>query len=159
MFIGSNLSGNSRGLLVFRIITLCIVGPASTFAIVMACCVCYKDRLANAAAAAARRPQQAAIITPLPEPAITTMGLDESTIESYEQVVLGESKRVPGPNDGVCWICLAEYNSKETVKCIPECKHCFHAECIDEWLRMNSTCPVCRNTPSPSPVHVMSGAP
>ncbi|MED6146872.1 hypothetical protein PIB30_038732 [Stylosanthes scabra] len=149
--------GTSRGLLAFRIITLSIVGPACTFAIVLACCVCHRDRVSNAAAA--RRAQQLAAITPHPPepPIITTLGLDETTIESYEKLVLGESKRVPGPNDGSCWICLAEYNSKETIRCIPECKHCFHSDCIDEWLRMNSTCPVCRNTPTPSPSHdVMS---
>ncbi|KAK8718282.1 hypothetical protein V6N13_045521 [Hibiscus sabdariffa] len=74
--------------------------------------------------------------------------LDESTIESYEKMVLGKSRRIPGPNDGTCPICLSEYLSKDTIKCIPQCKHCFHAECIDEWLRMNTTCPVCRNKPS-----------
>lgn len=149
-------SGTSRrGTQVFRIITLCIAGPAAVFAIVMACCVCYKDRLANIRNSAITRSAPAATISP--EPQITTTGLDESTIESYEKVVLGESRRVPGPNNnGCCWICLSEYNSKETIRLIPECKHCFHADCIDEWLRINTTCPVCRNSPSPSPIHVTS---
>ncbi|XP_061357074.1 putative RING-H2 finger protein ATL21A [Gastrolobium bilobum] len=143
--------GNSqRGLQVFRVIALCIAGPAAIFAIVMASCVCYNDGIANA-----RRngtSQRSAIS---PQPAIVTTGLDESTIESYEKLVIGESRRVPGPNDGSCWICLSEYNSKDTIRCIPECKHCFHTDCIDEWLRMNSTCPVCRNSPTPSPVPVI----
>jgi hypothetical protein len=77
-------------------------------------------------------------------------------IDKQNPIVLGESRRVPGPNDGCCWICLSEYNSKETVRCIPKCKHCFHADCIDEWLRMNITCPVCRNSPAPSPLNVAS---
>lgn len=88
------------------------------------------------------------------EPAVVLMGLDETTIESYEKLVLGESRRLPGPNDITCPICLSEYCSKETLRCIPDCKHCFHAECIDEWLRLNGTCPVCRNNPSPSAAHV-----
>lgn len=137
-----------RGAQVFRIITFCIAGPAAVIAIVMACCVCYKDRLTN-------RSALAATISPVPQ--IATTGLDESTIESYEKMVVGESRRVPGPNNnGCCWICLSEYNSKETIRLIPECKHCFHADCIDEWLRINTTCPVCRNSPSPSPIHVTS---
>lgn len=96
-----------------------------------------------------------------PQPSIATMvGLDESTIESYQKLVLGESRRVPGPNDGCCTICLSEYKTKDTIRCIPECAHCFHAECIDEWLSMNSTCPLCRNSPShPSTVQVMASDP
>ncbi|KAJ6873005.1 hypothetical protein NC651_031991 [Populus alba x Populus x berolinensis] len=65
------------------------------------------------------------------------MGLEESTIESFDKLVLGESKRLPGPNGSTCAICLSEYNSKETLRMIPECNHCFHADCVDEWLRMN----------------------
>ncbi|KAI5422013.1 putative RING-H2 finger protein ATL21A [Lathyrus oleraceus] len=148
-------AGTSRqGLKVFRIIALCVTGPALIFVILMASCVCYNDRIANITRNAASRSAPAAI-APQPEIIVTT-GLDESTIESYEKVVLGESRRVPGPNDGCCWICLSEYNSKETVRCIPECKHCFHADCIDEWLRINITCPVCRNSPAPSPINVAS---
>ena len=88
----------------------------------------------------------------VPHEAEITTGLDDSTIESYTKVVRGESRRVPGKNHLTCSICLADYHPKETVRCIPECEHCFHAECIDEWLKINGTCPVCRN--NPSPVHV-----
>ncbi|PNT03960.2 hypothetical protein POPTR_014G098200v4 [Populus trichocarpa] len=95
-----------------------------------------------------------ATATVSPRPTILVMGLDESTIESFDKLVLGESKRLPGPNGSTCAICLSEYNSKETLRMIPECKHCFHADCVDEWLRMNGTCPVCRK--SPSPAHVTS---
>lgn len=78
-------------------------------------------------------------------------GLDESTIESYKKVQLGESKRLPtGSNDVVCSICLSEYATKETVRFLPECEHCFHAECIDAWLKLHSSCPVCRSNPSPA---------
>ncbi|XP_027337368.1 putative RING-H2 finger protein ATL21A [Abrus precatorius] len=145
-------TGNSQhGLVVFRIIALCLAGPAAVFAIVMAGCVCYKDRIGNIHnnAASAR-----GAISPTPLPDIVSRGLDECTIESYEKVILGESRRLPGPNNECCWICLAEYNTKDTIRCIPECKHCFHSRCIDEWLRINNTCPVCRNSPSPSPLQI-----
>ncbi|CAH8381053.1 unnamed protein product [Eruca vesicaria subsp. sativa] len=77
---------------------------------------------------------------------IMIMGLDVSTIESYPKIVLGESKRLP-ENDVTCAICLSEYEPKETLRKIPLCQHCFHADCIDEWLKLNGTCPVCRNSP------------
>ncbi|XP_010442867.1 PREDICTED: putative RING-H2 finger protein ATL21A [Camelina sativa] len=74
-------------------------------------------------------------------------GLDEPTIESYPKIVLGESKRLPKIDDSTCAICLSEYEPKETLRTIPPCQHCFHADCIDEWLKLNGTCPVCRNSP------------
>ncbi|XWS50376.1 hypothetical protein CRYUN_Cryun12cG0082700 [Craigia yunnanensis] len=74
-------------------------------------------------------------------------GLDGQTIESYPKIVLGESRRMPKPDDKTCPICLSEYWPKETLKSIPQCQHCFHADCLDEWLRLNATCPICRNSP------------
>ncbi|KAG6792527.1 hypothetical protein POTOM_001678 [Populus tomentosa] len=43
-----------------------------------------------------------------------------------------------------CAICLGEFEEKEAVKMIPECHHVFHLQCIDTWLAMHVTCPVCR---------------
>ncbi|KAL1826486.1 hypothetical protein DCAR_0205581 [Daucus carota subsp. sativus] len=86
---------------------------------------------------------------------VSAMGLDKLTIESYPMTVLGESKRLPKPCDATCAICLSEYKPSETLRTIPECNHYFHSDCIDEWLQLNTTCPVCRNlqestTPIPS---------
>ncbi|CAI0421619.1 unnamed protein product [Linum tenue] len=79
-------------------------------------------------------------------------GLDPKSIESLPKILLGESKRLPRPNSGgPCAICLSDYRPKDTLRCIPECNHCFHALCVDEWLRMTATCPLCRTSPAPSP--------
>uniref|UniRef100_A0A1J3F7F7 RING-type E3 ubiquitin transferase n=2 Tax=Noccaea caerulescens TaxID=107243 RepID=A0A1J3F7F7_NOCCA len=80
---------------------------------------------------------------------IMVTGLDGPTIDSYPKIVLGESKRLPKVGDATCSICLSEYEPKETLKTMPPCQHCFHADCIDEWLKLNGTCPVCRNSPEP----------
>ena len=82
-----------------------------------------------------------------PETRVIIAGLDGPTIESYPRIILGESRRLPKPDDNTCSICLCEYKPKETLKTIPECKHCFHSDCIDEWLLLNATCPVCRCSP------------
>ncbi|GLT90770.1 hypothetical protein SLE2022_086880 [Rubroshorea leprosula] len=79
--------------------------------------------------------------------AVIAPGLNGPTIESYPRTLLGESRRLPNPNDNTCPICLSEYQPKEALRTIPDCKHYFHADCIDEWLRMNTTCPLCRNSP------------
>lgn len=86
----------------------------------------------------------------LPGPFI--LGLEIPEIESYPKMLLGESMRLPKPNEGPCSICLNDYLPKEAIRCVPDCQHCFHAECVDEWLQMSATCPLCRNSPAPSPV-------
>lgn len=86
----------------------------------------------------------------LPKPPVVFMGLDGASIEKYPKTQLGESGRLPRPNDNICSICLCEYQPKETLRTIPECNHYFHANCIDGWLKMNATCPLCRNLPERS---------
>lgn len=82
-----------------------------------------------------------------PQPPRFVLGLDKLTIESYPMTVLGESKRLPKPSDSTCAICLSEYKTNDTLRTVPECNHYFHSNCIDEWLKLNATCPVCRNLP------------
>ncbi|KAI3903937.1 hypothetical protein MKW92_047380 [Papaver armeniacum] len=81
-------------------------------------------------------------------------GLDESTLRSYPQMVLSESLRFLNPENTVCSICLADYKPKDTLRSIPECNHYFHVYCIDGWLRMNGSCPVCRKSPLQSSLAV-----
>ncbi|KAF3576180.1 hypothetical protein DY000_02036074 [Brassica cretica] len=37
------------------------------------------------------------------------------------------------------------------LRMMPECKHYFHLCCLDAWLKLNGSCPVCRNSPLPTP--------
>lgn len=46
------------------------------------------------------------------------------------------------PNEDVCAICLGDFVLNETLRILP-CKHDFHQECIDSWLKVNGTCPLC----------------
>ncbi|KAK2664281.1 hypothetical protein Ddye_002855 [Dipteronia dyeriana] len=87
-----------------------------------------------------------------PQSMVILSGLDAPTIESYPKTLLGESRRLPKPSDNTCSICLSEYQPKEILRTIPECNHYFHVNCIDEWLRLNATCPVCRNSPEGSDI-------
>ncbi|XP_071738838.1 putative RING-H2 finger protein ATL71 [Rutidosis leptorrhynchoides] len=47
-----------------------------------------------------------------------------------------------------CSICLADYKPSDVLRLFPECGHLFHMSCIDTWLRVQLTCPVCRNSPT-----------
>lgn len=54
--------------------------------------------------------------------------------------------------ESVCAICLGEYKDGEMLRMLPDCKHWFHLKCVDEWLKLNASCPVCRNSPLPTPL-------
>ncbi|KAL5552315.1 hypothetical protein UlMin_002491 [Ulmus minor] len=78
---------------------------------------------------------------------IVSRGLDDTIIGSYPKTLIGESCRLPNPNNNTCSICLSEYKAKEVLRTIPDCGHYFHDDCIVEWLKLNATCPLCRNLP------------
>ena len=44
-----------------------------------------------------------------------------------------------------CSICLVEFDEEGDAIMLPGCKHCFHEECIRNWLENKATCPYCRN--------------
>lgn len=112
------------------------------FILLCACCCFFK----NYSESSSNDTMLSNIEMSLQEPDVTR-GLDEATIQSYDTIVVGEGGSVPQPNDGKCPICLSKYKVKEKLRTIPGCNHCFHVDCIDEWLRSNTTCPVCRNNP------------
>mmetsp|Transcript_25561 Transcript_25561/g.33430 ORF Transcript_25561/g.33430 Transcript_25561/m.33430 type:complete len:758 (+) Transcript_25561:43-2316(+) len=61
------------------------------------------------------------------------------------QTSLGEIEMTTFSEDqeDCCAICLIEYEDSTEVKLL-ECSHFFHAACIDEWLRVNQFCPLCK---------------
>ncbi|CEG48142.1 conserved hypothetical protein [Plasmopara halstedii] len=46
-------------------------------------------------------------------------------------------------NEDICPICLIDFEDGEDVRNLP-CKHIFHVTCIDEWLKRNTSCPMCK---------------
>ncbi|KAL1218711.1 RING-H2 finger protein ATL20 [Cardamine amara subsp. amara] len=142
----ADLSGNFSTGLRILIIILCSIGGITIFTTCIAMPIYHSERFVferrQNEPIAARAPRHQ------PRGVVVTTGLDQSTIESYKKVELGESRRLPGTNGIICPICLSEYASKEIVRCIPECDHCFHVECIDAWLKIHGSCPMCRNSPS-----------
>ncbi|KAK6804247.1 hypothetical protein RDI58_002031 [Solanum bulbocastanum] len=43
-----------------------------------------------------------------------------------------------------CAVCLYDVISGENCRKLPKCGHIFHVECVDSWLQLNRTCPLCR---------------
>lgn len=42
-----------------------------------------------------------------------------------------------------CLVCQCEYEHCEQLRRLP-CKHCFHQDCVDQWLSEKDHCPYCR---------------
>lgn len=61
----------------------------------------------------------------------------KSSIEAIPGVEIREG------DEGECVICLEEWVKGGIVKEMP-CKHKFHGRCIEKWLGMHGSCPVCR---------------
>jgi len=50
----------------------------------------------------------------------------------------------PLPGDQTkCSVCLCNFAESETLKSLP-CVHFFHKDCIDTWLMVGHTCPLCK---------------
>lgn len=47
------------------------------------------------------------------------------------------------PEDSECCICLSAYDDGAELRQLP-CSHHFHCNCIDKWLYINATCPLCK---------------
>ncbi|KAJ1704471.1 hypothetical protein LUZ63_004250 [Rhynchospora breviuscula] len=84
-------------------------------------------------------------------------GLDNSAIEALPTFEYQRENNNAGSDFGdassecsngwaQCAICLSVLKIGDMVKQLPVCKHFFHIECIDKWLRLHSTCPMCRST-------------
>ncbi|KAM1996979.1 hypothetical protein ACFX15_029866 [Malus domestica] len=43
-----------------------------------------------------------------------------------------------------CSICLQELKDGENARELPICGHMFHVGCIDQWLKRQASCPMCR---------------
>ncbi|KAK8628853.1 hypothetical protein V6N13_009433 [Hibiscus sabdariffa] len=84
---------------------------------------------------------------------VVDIGLDEDTIKSYPKLLYSEAKlQKKDSTASCCSICLADYKSSDKLRLLPDCNHLFHVKCVDPWLRLNPTCPVCRTSPIPTPL-------
>ncbi|CAN6467360.1 unnamed protein product [Victoria cruziana] len=68
-------------------------------------------------------------------------GLDCAVLASIPVFLYKSGDRQDGLE---CAVCLSPFEDEEKGRELPPCRHCFHAQCIDSWLQLHSTCPVCR---------------
>ncbi|KAI9346482.1 hypothetical protein BDR26DRAFT_855658 [Obelidium mucronatum] len=64
---------------------------------------------------------------------------DTNSLESLDGVI----EMTLDDDESACVICLTNYEDGDGIKKL-SCQHHFHVECVDEWLRLNKTCPLCK---------------
>ncbi|BAT76860.1 hypothetical protein LR48_Vigan07g140100 [Vigna angularis] len=69
--------------------------------------------------------------------------VSESRIENLVSSFKYKKEGVVGYDDE-CSVCLSGFEEGEEVRKLPQCKHWFHAPCIDMWLYSHLDCPICR---------------
>ncbi|KAI5062362.1 hypothetical protein GOP47_0022901 [Adiantum capillus-veneris] len=55
-----------------------------------------------------------------------------------------EKERIVCGEDAVCCICLGKYKDGVDLKEL-QCTHFFHVECVEKWLKINASCPLCKH--------------
>lgn len=89
------------------------------------------------------------------------IGIDKETFDSFPKMLysvkvcqslnfIHGNELEEAEDNKCCSICLSDYKEPENLRTIPDCDHMFHMDCIDEWLRLHATCPICRTSPLPS---------
>ena len=81
-----------------------------------------------------------------------TKGATDALIDAIPLVILDEAAMAEA-GDCTCPVCLSDMALGDEARKLP-CNHLFHQGCVDEWLRVNATCPTCRNpivTPGSGP--------
>ncbi|KAM5585978.1 E3 ubiquitin-protein ligase RNF126 [Rosa sericea] len=86
------------------------------------------------------------------------MIIEEGQEQSFQAIQTQAIEALPGPLQYCkasleissccsdrCAICLEDFVDGESCR-VFECKHIFHANCIDNWLKNGLTCPICRNS-------------
>jgi len=43
-----------------------------------------------------------------------------------------------------CPVCMADFQTGDSIRCLPRCGHTFHRACIDLWLVRRADCPLCK---------------
>lgn len=75
-----------------------------------------------------------------------------------------EKERHVSAEDAMCCICLGKYVDGVELRELP-CTHHFHVECVDKWLKINASCPLCKhdvggaaNTNNANPAESVGGS-
>ncbi|KAF3795664.1 E3 ubiquitin-protein ligase [Nymphaea thermarum] len=129
---------------VFCVALACIIG--------IAVCCCLPCIIAILYAVADQEGASEEDISRLPKYKFRSVGdmekLDLEKSESFGGIMTScgggaTVERVLPAEDAECCICLSSYEDGVELRELP-CGHHFHCACIDKWLYINATCPLCK---------------
>nr|XP_009610438.1 RING-H2 finger protein ATL66-like [Nicotiana tomentosiformis] len=126
-----------RGRTLFFVVVLFAIILIATLLFLYARWVCkFRSPLSAEAARSAHAPSS---VPPPPQ------GLDPAFIDNLP-IILHRTSDCRGNTaaEVECCICLGIFQDGDKVKVLPSCQHCYHSECVDKWLRNQSSCPLCR---------------
>ncbi|MBA0611544.1 hypothetical protein Godav_012221 [Gossypium davidsonii] len=129
---------------VFCIALACIIG--------MAVCCCLPCIIAILYAVADQEGALKEDIDQLSKFKFKKIGSDKKSAADVQEPVGGimtecgtdsPLERVLPMDDAECCICLSAYDEGVELRELP-CGHHFHCACVDKWLYINATCPLCK---------------
>lgn len=123
-----NISSGAATAVVFVSIVLC-------FILLCTYCRCTRQRAIAGARLRVMRELRERVPSVLLRP-------DGAALPVVPYASAGGAKK--GQPEGDCPVCLEAFGDDDGVKVVPACGHVFHAPCIDRWLDVRNSCPVCR---------------
>jgi len=66
----------------------------------------------------------------VPKIVLKTISVNNTNVEEYT---------------GTCAVCLEDRKEGDEC-CLLPCEHKFHSNCIQQWVEVNATCPLCRSS-------------
>ncbi|XP_062174641.1 RING-H2 finger protein ATL70-like [Alnus glutinosa] len=73
-------------------------------------------------------------------------GLEEATLHSFPKLLYYQFNLKKSSSDSIascCSICLVDYKEIDVLQLLPGCGHFFHLKCVNPWLRLCPSCPLC----------------
>ncbi|XP_062205718.1 RING-H2 finger protein ATL39-like [Phragmites australis] len=123
-----NMSSGAATAVVFVSIVLC-------FILLCTYCRCARQR----AIAGARRQVMRELV---PGASLFLRPAAAALPPAVPYAVASAGKKGQVPED--CPVCLEPFGDGDAVRVVPACGHLYHAPCIDRWLDVRNSCPVCR---------------
>ncbi|KAG6552470.1 hypothetical protein Mapa_005890 [Marchantia paleacea] len=128
---------------VFCVALACVIG--------IAVCCCLPCIIAILYAVADQEGASEEDINSLPKYKFRRTGHDKASGDKSQGGIMSlvgpasedTTERALSPEDAECCICLSAYDDGVELRLLP-CTHHFHCVCIDKWLRINATCPLCK---------------
>ncbi|KAL0095558.1 hypothetical protein F4703DRAFT_1825227 [Phycomyces blakesleeanus] len=59
----------------------------------------------------------------------------------YDTITFSQQQQQEG--EALCAVCLADYEDNDLI-CKLWCSHHFHKDCVQQWLKLNRKCPMCK---------------